>query len=314
MKRHTWISSILLGATILALQSCVESQTVFDPYVQFQKEVSAIESYLANNNNGDLIIRDSIGVFLRIQTVGDRLPPGLANSTVVTSYVGTLFPDGTVFDQSSSYTTLLSQVIGGWTRGFLLLPQGSEADIFIPSYYGYGQYGKGSIPGNTTLQFHVVLKQVKYSTTEQTQLAKDITAIDQYIANNSIEGVQIDSSGVRYVITQTGDGPTPTWYDRIGVSFKIATLKGGVVGTFRDFKTGDKISDFGRERVIDYINGMKAILLKMNVGSKATLYIPSTLAYGNYGFTDPVPPDTANPFTIGADTNVVVELELIDIQ
>ena len=309
MNKSSWLGPLLFVFCFSTVLSCLESEDAFDTFAQYRKDTTAIGSYVRANENGMLVVKDSSGIYLRIETVGDRLPAALASNQVTTAFVGRLFPEGETFDASSEYTTYLNKVIPGWTRAFQLLPQGSTADIFIPSVFAYGRYAQGPVPGNSIVQFHVDLTKVKYTAAEKSKLTSDTTAIADYLSDNSIEAAR-DSSGVMYVITEEGTGEIPSWYDRIVVSYKISTLISGTLTVVKDFGTTTPVSIYGRERVIDYINGVKAILLKMKEGSKATLYIPSGMAYGPADYYEP---SDKTSKLISANTNVVVELHLIEV-
>jgi FKBP-type peptidyl-prolyl cis-trans isomerase len=80
-------------------------------------------------------------------------------------YKGTLL-DGTVFDQNQDIQNPLKfaigmrQVIPGWDEAFMLLHEGDEATLVIPSELAYGQQGGGPIPPSSTLVFEVKLLKV----------------------------------------------------------------------------------------------------------------------------------------------------------
>ena len=81
--------------------------------------------------------------------------------TVTVHYVGQLYPDGKVFDESWSGGQPAEFALqqGGLIQGFLdgLLGQtvGSRVVIAIPSELGYGKQGSGPIPANADLTFVV---------------------------------------------------------------------------------------------------------------------------------------------------------------
>jgi FKBP-type peptidyl-prolyl cis-trans isomerase len=313
IKCSRFFSAIAVFTTIILASSCLDDPEVFDAQAQWEKETAAIDSYIQANSFGMQVIKDTLtGVVLRIHEVGNRLPPGVISNKVITDYVGKVFPDGTIFDDGEDVEFALNGVIPGWTRAFSLLPQGSVADIFIPSAFAYGQGANGSIPGNSTLQFHVDFKEVNFTTIETSKLKTDTVAIDAYLVEQEItEGVQRDSSGLRYIITQAGTGDSPGWYDRVRVKYTIFEMTEERKELI-SFEPGDPISSFGNSLVIDYINGIKAALLKMNEGSKATLYVPSGLGYGPYAYYDPSNTSASTP-VIPTNSNLIVELELIEI-
>lgn len=85
------------------------------------------------------------------------------------NYTG-MFLDGKKFDENlnieSPFTFKLGlgQVIAGWDEGIMLLHEGEEAKLIIPSNLGYGEQGTGPIPPNTTLVFDVKLLKIKPNT------------------------------------------------------------------------------------------------------------------------------------------------------
>jgi FKBP-type peptidyl-prolyl cis-trans isomerase FkpA len=81
-----------------------------------------------------------------------------ATSTVKVTYKGT-FPDGKVFDQSTSPITFpLNGVIKCWTEGLQLMKVGGKAQLVCPPSIAYGSRGAGNaVPPNATLVFEVEL-------------------------------------------------------------------------------------------------------------------------------------------------------------
>jgi peptidylprolyl isomerase len=85
------------------------------------------------------------------------------------NYTG-MFLDGKKFDENLNTESPFSfklgtgQVIAGWDEGILLLHEGEEAKLIIPSDLGYGEQGTGPIPPNTTLVFDVKLLKIKPNT------------------------------------------------------------------------------------------------------------------------------------------------------
>ena len=97
--------------------------------------------------------------------------------TLAVDYTGMLL-DGTVFDTSIEQTARdnglysesrtyepyklvlgVSGVIQGWTAALSRMKEGEKATALIPSYYGYGSQGAGSIPPNSVLVFELDLTE-----------------------------------------------------------------------------------------------------------------------------------------------------------
>ncbi len=102
------------------------------------------------------------------------------------------------------------------------------------------------------------------------QLLKETETIDNYLADNHINAVE-DPSGIRMAISVLGTG----FPGRNGSKVKV-----DYVGKL--FSDGTKFDEGKVDGVLtDLIVGWRIALTTLPVGSKATLFIPSPLAYGN---------------------------------
>ena len=71
---------------------------------------------------------------------------------------------GLLFDSASDGFTFVlgaGQVITGWDQGLVGLRVGAKRRLIIPPSMAYGASGAGSIPGNATLLFEVVLVSIQ---------------------------------------------------------------------------------------------------------------------------------------------------------
>ena len=71
---------------------------------------------------------------------------------------------GLLFDSTSDGFTFVlgaGQVITGWDQGLVGIRVGAKRRLIIPSSMAYGASGAGSIPGNATLLFEVVLVSIQ---------------------------------------------------------------------------------------------------------------------------------------------------------
>ncbi len=113
---------------------------------------------------------------------------------------------------------------------------------------------------------------------DQTQLAADITLIDNYLAQNNIIA-QEDPTGLRYVILEEGEGGSPGLCSPIYVNYTGWLIGDGQRG--QQFDTSD-----GRVRRLSLttvINGWRIGIPKINEGGRIRLFIPSVYAYGVEG-------------------------------
>ena len=85
-------------------------------------------------------------------------------SSVTVHYRGTLL-NGEEFDSSykrgQPYTTLVTNVIPGWTEALQLMPVGSKWELYIPSNLAYGNSPRGPGGPNSTLVFEVELLSIE---------------------------------------------------------------------------------------------------------------------------------------------------------
>ncbi|MEX2234725.1 MAG: FKBP-type peptidyl-prolyl cis-trans isomerase [Cyclobacteriaceae bacterium] len=121
------------------------------------------------------------------------------------------------------------------------------------------------------------------------QLAKDIAAIDSYLAANNITAIE-DASGIRYVILIDSIGGKKPTID----SCVTANYQGLLISDEQEFDSGENVS-FPLNGVI---HGWRIGIPLLNVGDSATLYIPSGYAYGPVGIGD-VPGNANLIFNVG---------------
>ncbi len=119
------------------------------------------ENYEQYENAESTMIQDSV--------VGTG-PEAASGDTAAVVYKGWL-TDGTLFDQSSvddqnqitpiAFTLGSGQVIAGWEQGIFGMKVGGKRRLVIPSEFGYGPNGQGSIPASSMLIFDVELVNVE---------------------------------------------------------------------------------------------------------------------------------------------------------
>jgi len=143
--------------------------------------------------------------------------------------------------------------------------------------------------------------KVNESVSAADQLKKDTLAIDKYLMDHNITNYQRNSSGVRYVVSKLGTGFKTNIHGGILVRY-VGKLMSG-----EEFDTTyrNKSARFVLNNVID---GWKIAFQLISSGTKATLYIPSVLAYGS------VAQSGSNLLVpIPANSNLIFEVELLDV-
>ncbi|MGW8122309.1 FKBP-type peptidyl-prolyl cis-trans isomerase [Roseivirga echinicomitans] len=147
---------LILAFVALAFSACKED-VIFDADEQFVREGILIDQYLAEKNLVAQTDESGIRYTITEQGTGENAKFG---STVVVKYTGYLL-DGSTFDTNvgsgNGYDFVIGQdaVIQGWNIAFKLFNKGTEATIYIPSKYGYGNNGNPIIPANSVLIFDV---------------------------------------------------------------------------------------------------------------------------------------------------------------
>ncbi len=134
----------------------------------------------------------------------------------------------------------------------------------------------------------------------ENQIVADGKTIDQFLSDQNIENAQTTESGLRYVITKEGKGETAAPGQTVSVHYTGTTLEGEKFDSSHD--RNEPISFvLGQGQVIP---GWDEGISLLNKGAKATLYIPSSLAYGPRGAGGVIKPNAILKF----------DVELVDVK
>lgn len=125
--------------------------------------------------------------------------------------------------------------------------------------------------------------------------AKEIPAREKYLADNKVTA-KPTASGLYYIETKKGSGPSPKETDIVKVHYTGKLLD----GTVFDSSVGKEPIEFPLNAVI---KGWTEGLQLMKKGGKANLIIPSSIGYGPQG-GGPIPPYST----------LVFDVELLDIK
>lgn len=194
---------------------------------------------------------------------------------------------------------------------FRMMSKGDSVTFSIPAHEFFRKMWREPVPkkfdASSQFTFYVTAKEVldepnwrkfqqemvnkknaQYLKQQAEQLGKDTVTIDNFLKEKGVKALTT-SLGLRYVITTPGRGPKGKSGETALVQYKGYLLNGTIFDTNVEsiakannmFQRGTIYTPY--EVRIDYspvIRGWHEILKEMNVGSKATVYIPSTLAYG----------------------------------
>ncbi len=128
--------------------------------------------------------------------------------------------------------------------------------------------------------------QLKRNKAIDNRFDEEMRILSNYFQANP-QDVKRTKSGLHYVINSKGDGPKGQVRRKVKVHYKGWVLNG------KEFD-----SSYKRNEPIGFVLGLKMVipgweeaLTLLNVGDKATIYIPSKLGYGVKGNGDAIPPN-----------------------
>ncbi len=271
-----------------------EKEAIIPSYKQqLEKDIMAIDEYLATA--GITAESDTTGLRYIIVSAGSAFKPVLADSIKVNFSLRLL--SGEPIKVSESSTLLLNKLIRAWRIILPSLGEDSKVTLFVPSGLAYGAYRTGPIPANSNLIFDIEL--VKVIREFSAQLERDKIDIDAYLTANNITPPLLlkNASGLRYVITAQGltTALVPLAADSVVVNYTGKILPSQTIFEPTVSK-GFKISAGSTLRF------WKSALPLFREGTKATIYVPSGLAYGAYGKTGVAP-----------YTNLIYTIELVKV-
>ncbi len=291
----------LLTAGLLTTACNKDSSTATPDYSA--ADDATITKYLAANSITTSQKQTSGLYYVPLVTNASATKP-VAGNTVSLLYTGKLL-DGTTFDASSLHNNvpvsfqlgaMPPQVIAGFDEGVSLMHLGDSAIFVIPSGLAYGPNGSGTaIPANAVVRFNVKLTDINFALT-------DDKLIKNYLTLNSITTAQKQASGLYFVPGVTNATAATTPGKTVSVLYTGKLLDGTV------FDASSQHNNVPLQFVVgatpkQVISGFDEGISLMHKGDKATLLIPSNLAYGFNGAGTSVPANTVLRFDVEV-TNV----------
>ena len=154
-----------------------------------------------------------------------------------------------------------------------------------------------------TLQQKMMAEQQKQMQAyAETQNKKDEVVIQDYLKKNNLTPTGKTPGGVYYIITQAGTGAKPKPGQMVSVQYRGTLLDGKEFDSSAKSNAGKPLTyPIGRGQVIPGWDEGIGALAK---GSKATLLIPSSLAYGERGSLPAIP----------ANSPLRFDVELVDVK
>lgn len=197
--------------------------------------------------------------------------------------------DSIVFEEREITDVMHESVYSGdLYEAYSLMHEGDEAsfimkaDSFFVNMVGIQELPKFILP-ETMLEFHIKLNKIKSLADFEKE---ETNAIAKYITDNNIQ-VQPLESGLYFIENQAGTGAQVDTGKTIKINYTGKFLDGKVFDT--SLGEGREPMEFKLQEGL-MIPGFTEGLLKMKAKGKATLLMPSKLAYGAGNPQSPIPP------------------------
>lgn len=279
-------SVVLLGATILGLNAC-------KPGGSFKKTDTGLEYNIVKDEKGT-----------QKASIGDA----------VTMHIHIHVKDSVLFDSRKmnnnepiQFPMPAPSFKGDVSEGFMMLTPGDSA-IFRISLDSLKKAGAQMLPWmkeGDKIEYNVVMVSIKsQQAVKQEQEAhaseqkvKDDAMLQEYFTKNGLKPTKTPS-GLYYIIEQPGSGENAKAGQVVTVNYTGRTMDGRPFDSNVDpqFQHAQPFSFMlGQGSVIP---GWDEGVMMMNKGSKAKLFIPSTLAYGSNSPSAAIPKDAILMFDI----------------
>jgi len=210
----------------------------------------------------------------------------------------------------------------GFDEAIGTMKNGSKATVVVPSAMGFGDKGKKDMTGKDIISpYSPVVYDIEVidlkTKAESEKAIKDEAAkkekaaaeakinepslIQQYVKDNKIT-VKPTASGLYYVEKVAGKGPKAKAGQKVKVNYTGKLFNGKVFDSSLDDKPARPYEfTLGKGEVIP---GWDEGIALMSAGGKATLIVPSSLAYGDRGAGNDIAPFTP----------LVFDVELVSIE
>lgn len=274
MKKHLpFYSGVLL--LVFILQGCLMGESDYNKQVREADE--AIEAYLTEHNIE--IEKSSSGVYAEMVSENSEGKQVKEEHVIGITYTVSNIEDGGVIEShaNAEAPVYFSHSANG------LIPAGLNYEIdhmregetyrfYIPSYQAFGEYShKDLFPPSTNFLIEVDLVDLK---TEEEMYEAELDSIRSYLGRNNIEAESYPN-GLYYSETKTGGGEVPGDNSFVKFHFTRMYLDGTVIETT---EKGKPIEVYMNEARL--VEGLEEGIKLMKEGGKATLIMPSKIAFG----------------------------------
>lgn len=227
---------------------------------------------------------------------------------VVTLFIEVRTDNDSVIQSGREIQTMMqpAKFEGDIYEGLQLMHLGDSATFIIPAKAYFETYNYGNVPAfvkkksmlRITACIHNIQTFEEYKAQQvQEVLAKEKELIQNYLESKNLQ-VEPTESGLYYIETRAGKGKHPEKGMDCTVHYRGTLFDGTVFDASYD-RNKPFTFTLGKGQVIA---GWDEGIALMKKGGKATLLLPSAIAYGERGAGEHIPPFTP----------LVFEVELID--
>ncbi|MGL1888539.1 MAG: FKBP-type peptidyl-prolyl cis-trans isomerase [Reichenbachiella sp.] len=280
-----YLPLFLSSVIILGLSSCIKDDEITGPEPR-----GTIEEYIVDNDTSGYTTLES-GLIYKVESKGEG--EDLSSEDIVEYQMmiyaldGELIYNGFASNQRNWVTALDEDRVSilAVQEILNLSSIGDSIVMLVPSELGWGPNGSGAvIYKNEDLRVSLMPIEIRLT-------------IPEYLAVNGIEGFQVTTSGLHYVLGEDVDGEKPVAGNKVEVHYTGYHFNGEKFDSSVDIAESFSFI-LGQEQVIAGWDEGIALLKK---GQKATFYIPYESAYGILGYSN-----------IGPYENLIFEVELIN--
>ncbi len=240
----------------------------------------------------------------------------------IRSYVKTPKGDSLLFDSRTMnggnpvpYQVAAPSFKGDISEGFTFLTEGDSANflISVDSMLKAGTQALTWMKPGTFQKINYSVQVTKVRSQEELQKEKaesagkqagvDEALVREYLTKNGIQATRT-ASGLYYRIEKMGAGLKPGTGDSVSMNYTGMTLAGEKFDSNVDPKFNHVMPFWFTLGMGQVISGWDEGIALMPKGSKGTLYIPSTLAYGAQSPTPLIQPNSV----------LVFDVEVVDVR
>lgn len=257
-------AALLLTAGLLTASCNVDSGPTDQERIA--ENDRSIQKFLTDNDITTQ--KTATGLYYRLLTERPDSAKAVPGQFVTISYVASLL-SGLTFDSSrAGQPTTFSFGAGtvplGVTEGISLMRKGERIDLFMHSYLAYWNQSSALVPAYAPVRYDMTLLNVR----SESRLLAD------YVRDSSLTATRL-SSGVYYVVIDSGSGDRPLTGQRVEVKYEGRRLLNDCVfdaSNSFDFRLGSSV-----------IPGFSQGVSLMRPGGRALVIIPAGEAYGTEG-------------------------------